>query len=109
MTAGLNSDEASSNKRVFLKMFPLKHLIPGRCCHSPKGAPTAPDCFPLEAAFFRGRTRGHCLTLLDLQIRSRAPGEGAAPPHSALWAAYGGSWLRKGLAVRRNKHADYII
>src|SRR6185369_12829040 len=75
MTVG-ELEVASSNKRVF-QMFPLKHLIL-YVLPFPKGAPTAPELLPVEAASFE-EERSALLTLLD-QIGAGSR-EGAGPPH----------------------------
>jgi len=98
MTVG-ELEVASSNKRVF-QMFPLKHLIL-YVLPFPKGAPTAPELLPVEAASFE-EERSALLTLLD-QIGAGSR-EGAGPPHPLFGPM---SWPEWGTVTY--KHADHHL
>ncbi len=89
----------SANKRVF-QVFPLKHLIL-YVLPFPKGAPTAPELKPGDAASFE-EERAALLELLE-RIGT-GPGEGAGPAHPLF-----GPMTWKEWGVVTYKHADHHL
>ena len=90
---------ASSNKRVF-QVFPLKHLIL-YVLPFPKGAPTAAELKPVDAASFEEER----LLLLELLERiGTGPTEGAGPAHPLFGPM---SWREWGVVTY--KHADHHL
>ncbi|HKR60507.1 MAG TPA: DUF1569 domain-containing protein [Pyrinomonadaceae bacterium] len=90
---------ASSNKRAF-QVFPLKHLIL-YVLPFPKGAPTARELYPGEAASLE-EERAALLALLD-RIGA-GPREGAGPAHPLFGTL---SWREWGAVTF--KHADHHL
>ena len=89
----------SSNKRVF-QTFPLKHLIL-YVLPFPKGAPTAPELKPVEAASFEAE-RAALLEMLE-RIGS-GPTEGMGPAHPLF-----GPMTWKEWGVVTYKHANHHL
>ena len=89
----------SANKRAF-QMFPLKHLIL-YVFPFPKGAPTAPELKPVDAATFE-EERDAVLELLE-RIGA-GPREGAGPVHPLFGPL---SWREWGVATY--KHTDHHL
>lgn len=89
----------STNKRVF-QMFPLKHLII-YVFPFPKGAPTAAELKPVDAASFE-EERAALIELLE-RIGS-GPSEGAGPAHPLFGPLTWREW-----AVTTYKHADHHL
>ena len=89
----------SANKRAF-QMFPLKHLIL-YVLPFPKGAPTAPELKPVDAASFE-EERAALLELLE-RIGT-GPREGDGPDHPLFGHM---SWREWGVATY--KHADHHL
>ena len=90
---------ASSNKRMF-QVFPLKHLIL-YVLPFPKGAPTAAELKPVDAASFEEER----LLLLELLERiGTGPTEGAGPAHPLFGPM---SWREWGVVTY--KHADHHL
>ena len=90
---------ASANKRAF-QVFPLKHLIL-YVFPFPRGAPTASELYPGEAASFE-EERQAVLALLD-RIGT-GPREGAGPAHPLFGPL---SWREWGAATY--KHVDHHL
>ena len=90
---------ASANKRAF-QVFPLKHLIL-YVFPFPRGAPTASELYPGEAASFE-EEREEVLALLD-RIGT-GPREGAGPAHPLFGPL---SWREWGAATY--KHVDHHL
>jgi Protein of unknown function (DUF1569) len=90
---------ASANKRAF-QVFPLKHLIL-YVLPFPKGAPTAPELLPPDAASLE-EERAAVLALLE-QIGAGSR-EGAGPAHPLLGPM---SWREWGAATY--KHVDHHL
>ena len=90
---------ASGNKRAF-QLFPLKHLIL-YVFPFPRGAPTASELYPGEAASFE-EERQAVLALLD-RIGT-GPREGAGPAHPLFGPL---SWREWGAATY--KHVDHHL
>ena len=90
---------ASKTKRAF-QVFPLKHLIL-YVVPFPKGAPTATELLPSEAASFE-EERAAVLALLD-RIGA-GPQEGAGPAHPLFGTL---SWREWGAAT--HKHVDHHL
>lgn len=89
----------SANKRVF-QVFPLKHLIL-YVFPFPKGAPTAHELKPSDAASFEAERAA----LLELIERIGAgPSEGAGPAHPLFGPL---TWREWGVATY--KHADHHL
>ena len=89
----------SANKRVF-QMFPLKHLIL-YVLPFPKGAPTAAELKPVDAATFEDER----IALLELIERiGKGPREGAGPDHPLFGQL---SWREWGVATY--KHTDHHL
>ena len=89
----------SVNKRAF-QMFPLKHLIL-YVFPFPKGAPTAPELKPGDAATFE-QERAALLKLLE-RIGT-GPRDGAGPAHPLFGPL---TWREWGVATY--KHADHHL
>ncbi|HKY44812.1 MAG TPA: hypothetical protein VJM50_17100 [Pyrinomonadaceae bacterium] len=89
----------SANKRVF-QVFPLKHLIL-YVLPFPKGAPTAPELKPVDAASFE-EERAAVLELLE-RIGTGLR-EGAGPAHPLFGPL---SWREWGVATY--KHTDHHL
>ena len=89
----------SANKRVF-QVFPLKHLIL-YVLPFPKGAPTAPELKPVDAASFE-EERAAVLELLE-RIGTGLR-EGVGPDHPLFGPL---SWREWGVATY--KHADHHL
>ncbi len=89
----------AKNKRVF-QTFPLKHLIL-YVLPFPKGAPTAAELKPIDAASFE-EERAAVLELLE-RIGT-GPGEGAGPDHPLFGPL---TWREWGVATY--KHADHHL
>ena len=89
----------SANKRPF-QVFPLKHLIL-YVFPFPKGAPTAPELKPVDAASFE-EERAALLKLLE-RIGS-GPREGAGPAHPLF-----GPLSRTEWGVVTYKHTDHHL
>jgi len=90
---------ASGNKRMF-QVFPLKHLIL-YVVPFPKGAPTAAELKPGDAASFE-EERAAVLELLD-RIGT-GPREGAGPAHPLFGPL---TWREWGVATY--KHTDHHL
>ena len=90
---------ASGNKRVF-QVFPLKHLIL-YVVPFPKGAPTAAELKPRDAASFE-EERAAVLELLE-RIGT-GPREGAGPAHPLFGPL---TWREWGVATY--KHTDHHL
>jgi hypothetical protein len=90
---------ASANKRVF-QVFPLKHLIL-YVFPFPKGAPTARELYPGEAASFE-EERAAVLALLDRM--GVGPQDGPGPAHPLFGPL---SWREWGAATY--KHVDHHL
>ena len=90
---------ASKSKRVF-QIFPLKHLIL-YVVPFPKGAPTAPELKPADAASFE-EERAAVLELLE-RIGT-GPQEGAGPAHPLFGPL---TWREWGVATY--KHTDHHL
>ena len=90
---------ASGNKRAF-QMFPLKHLII-YVLPFPKGAPTAPELKPNDAASFE-EERTAVLELFE-QI-GKGPRDGPGPAHPLF-----GLLTRREWAVITYKHTDHHL
>ena len=89
----------SANKRVF-QMFPLKHLIL-YVLPFPKGAPTAAELKPSDAASFEEERA----VLLELLERiGKGPSEGAGPAHPLFGPM---TWREWGVVTY--KHADHHL
>jgi hypothetical protein len=89
----------SANKRVF-QVFPLKHLIL-YVLPFPKGAPTAPELKPIDAASFEEERA----TLLEFLERiGTGPREGTGPAHPLFGPLTWGEW-----GVVTYKHADHHL
>ena len=89
----------SANKRVF-QVFPLKHLIL-YVLPFPKGAPTAPELKPIDAASFEDERAA----LLELLERiGTGPRDGAGPAHPLFGPM---TWREWGVATY--KHADHHL
>ena len=89
----------SANKRAF-QMFPLKHLIL-YVFPFPKGAPTAPELKPVDAATFEEERAA----LLELIERiGKGPREGAGPAHPLFGPL---TWREWGVATY--KHTDHHL
>ena len=89
----------SANKRVF-QVFPLKHLIL-YVLPFPKGAPTAPELKPVDAASFE-EERAALLELLE-RIGTGLR-EGVGPAHPLFGPL---SWREWGVATY--KHTDHHL
>src|SRR5262245_56734049 len=89
----------SKSKRMF-QVFPLKHLIL-YVVPFPKGAPTAPELKPADAASFE-EERGAVLELLE-RIGT-GPQEGAGPAHPLFGPL---TWREWGVATY--KHTDHHL
>ena len=89
----------SKSKRA-LQMFPLKHLIL-YVIPFPKGAPTAPELKPVDAASFE-EERAALLGMLE-RI-ARGPHEGAGPAHPLFGTL---TWQEWGVATY--KHANHHL
>lgn len=89
----------SANKRAF-QVFPLKHLIL-YVLPFPKGAPTAPELKPIDAASFEAE-RAAVLELLE-RIGT-GPGEGTGPDHPLF-----GPLTRREWGVATYKHTDHHL
>jgi hypothetical protein len=98
MTVG-ELEVASGNKRAF-QMFPLKHLIL-YVLPFPKGAPTAAELKPHDAASLEVE-RAAVLELLE-RIGTGA-NDGPAPPHPLFGPM---TWREWGVATY--KHADHHL
>jgi hypothetical protein len=90
---------SSKSKRVF-QVFPLKHLIL-YVLPFPKGAPTAPELKPVDAASFE-KERAVVLELLE-RIGT-GPTEGAGPAHPLFGPL---TWREWGVATY--KHTDHHL
>jgi len=90
---------ASKSKRA-LQTFPLKHLIL-YVIPFPKGAPTAPELKPVDAALFE-EERAALLKMLE-RI-ANGPHEGAGPAHPLFGPL---SWQEWGVATY--KHANHHL
>lgn len=90
---------ASSNKRAF-QVFPLKHLIL-YVLPFPKGAPTARELKPVDAASFEEE---RAALLESLERIARGPHDGAAPAHPLFGPM---TWREWGVATY--KHADHHL
>jgi Protein of unknown function (DUF1569) len=89
----------SANKRIF-QVFPLKHLIL-YVAPFPKGAPTAPELKPADAASFEEERA----TLLGLLERiATGPREGRGPAHPLFGPL---TWREWGVVTY--KHADHHL
>jgi hypothetical protein len=89
----------SANKRAF-QMFPLKHLLL-YVLPFPKGAPTANELKPVDAATFEEERAA----LLELIERiGNGPREGAGPDHPLFGPM---SWREWGVVTY--KHADHHL
>lgn len=89
----------SANKRAF-QMFPLKHLLL-YVLPFPKGAPTATELKPVDAATFAEER----LALLELIERiGTGPREGAGPDHPLFGRM---TWREWGAVTY--KHADHHL
>ena len=89
----------SANKRAF-QMFPLKHLII-YVLPFPKGAPTAPELKPTDAASFEEER----VALLELLERiGTGPREGEGPAHPLFGPLTWREW-----GVTTYKHADHHL
>ena len=89
----------SANKRAF-QMFPLKHLLL-YVLPFPKGAPTATELKPVDAATFEEERAA----LLELIERiGNGPREGAGPEHPLFGPM---SWREWGVVTY--KHADHHL
>ena len=89
----------SANKRVF-QVFPLKHLIL-YVLPFPKGAPTAPELKPVDAASFE-EERAAVLELL--QRIGTGQSEGVGPAHPLFGTL---TWREWGVATY--KHTDHHL
>jgi len=89
----------SANKRAF-QMFPLKHLIL-YVLPFPKGAPTAPELKPTDAASLE-EERTAALELLERL--GTGPGDGAGPAHPLFGPL---TWREWGVATY--KHMDHHL
>src|SRR6185437_2092989 len=90
---------ASANKRIF-QMFPMKHLIL-YVLPFPKGAPTAAELKPSDAASFE-EERAALLELLE-RIGT-GPQDGSGPAHPLFGPL---TWREWGLV--NYKHADHHL
>lgn len=89
----------SANKRAF-QMFPLKHLIL-YVLPFPKGAPTAPELKPVDAASFEAELAA----VLELLERiGTGPSEGEGPGHPLF-----GPLTRREWGVATYKHTDHHL
>lgn len=89
----------SANKRAF-QMFPLKHLII-YVLPFPKGAPTAPELKPVNAASLEEERSA----LLELLGRiGNGPREGVGPAHPLF-----GTMTMREWGVTTYKHADHHL
>ena len=98
MTVG-ELEVASAKKRAY-QVFPLKHLIL-YVFPFPKGAPTAPELYPVDTAAFE-EERAAVLNLLE-QIGA-GPREGAGPEHPLFGPL---SWREWGMVTY--KHVDHHL
>jgi hypothetical protein len=89
----------SANKRVF-QVFPLKHVIL-YVLPFPKGAPTAPELKPIDAASFE---EGRAAVLELLERIGSGPRDGVGPAHPLFGPL---TWREWGVATY--KHADHHL
>jgi len=89
----------SKAKRAF-QLFPLKHLIL-YVVPFPKGAPTAPELLPTEAASFEEE---HAAVLALVERIGSGPQEGAGPAHPLFGPL---SWREWGVVTY--KHVDHHL
>jgi len=89
----------SRAKRAF-QLFPLKHLIL-YVVPFPKGAPTAPELLPTEAASFEDE---HAAVLALVERIGSGPQEGAGPAHPLFGPL---SWPEWGVVTY--KHVDHHL